>query len=181
MALPRRYSITSNEDDLDVIAKMVFGRKDGELSQVRAKMYTLTIIREVLTPNICGIFLLNSSSYDGTTLYPFQGIHLTLQDAKDVILIKEIRSHGVKYIAASCHNEEEIAVANRVRCDFITISPVETAGCHLDVRPIGWQQFSKLSALANMPVFALGGQSIDNLSIARKFGAYGISGMSEFW
>lgn len=181
MDLPRWYSITSNEEDLNVIAKMISSIKEGGLSQIRAKTHTLTTIREILRSKMCGIFLLNSSSYDGTTLYPFQGIHLTSQDVKDITLIREIRSYGVKYIAASCHNEEEIAIANGVMCNFITISPVEMTSCHLDSRPIGWQQFAKLSALADMPVFALGGQSIDNLPVAHKFGAYGVSGVSKFW
>ena len=179
--MPKLYSISSNEDDLDLIARTVSRKKTGDLIQIRAKMHTLTSLKGILSSDICGIFLVNSSSYDGTTLHPFQGIHLTSQDSKDMELIKELRKHGIKYISASCHNEEEIAVANGVGCDFITISPIGMASCHPDFKPIGWKQFSKLSALADMPAFALGGQNISNLLVARKFGAYGISGVSGFW
>ncbi len=181
MILPRKYAITGNEENLDVIAKMVSSKRAGALSQVRAKTHTLTTLKEVLGSKIGGIVLLNSSSYDGTVLHPFQGIHLTSQDATDMELIKDVRKRGAKYIAASCHNEEEISIANRVGCDFITISPVNIASCHPEAKPIGWQRFSELSALANMPTFALGGQSIHDLSVAQQFGAYGISGVTEFW
>ena len=182
MNLPRKYSITTNEENLDVIAKMIFGTKEGELIQIRAKMHTLTTLKVLLASKHGGIIiLLNSSSYDGTVIYPFDGIHLTSQDAKDMELIKEVRNKGVKYIAASCHNKEEIAIVNRCSCDFITISPVHTAGCHPKVTPIGWKKFSELSTLAEMPTFALGGQNINNLSVAQKFGAYGISGVTKFW
>ncbi|NOH69956.1 thiamine phosphate synthase [Vibrio pectenicida] len=151
------------------------------MSQIRAKNHTLTTLKEVMGSKLTGIVLLNSASYDGSQLGPFQGVHLTSKDAQDTALIKDIKKAGARYIAASCHNQAELEIANSVKCDFVTISPVHIASCHPQATPIGWQRFSQLASLAKMPAFALGGVGIHDLATAQKHDAYGVSGISQFW
>ncbi|RSD29700.1 thiamine phosphate synthase [Vibrio pectenicida] len=151
------------------------------MSQIRAKTHSLTNLKQILGPKLTGIVLINSSSYDGSQLGPFQGVHLTSKDAQDTALIKDIKKAGARYIAASCHNQAELEIANSVKCDFVTISPVHIASCHPEATPIGWQRFSQLAKLTAMPVFALGGVSADDLTTAQQHGAYGVSGVSNFW
>ncbi|WP_252724425.1 thiamine phosphate synthase [Vibrio hepatarius] len=179
--LPRKYAITGNEENLDVITQMLEKKCRAGMSQIRAKNHTLTTLKEVMGSKLTGIVLLNSASYDGSQLGPFQGVHLTSKDAQDTALIKDIKKAGARYIAASCHNEAELEIANSVKCDFVTISPVHIASCHPQATPIGWQRFSQLASIAKMPAFALGGVSVNDLATAQKYGAYGVSGISHFW
>jgi len=179
--LPRQYAITNNEENLDVITQMLEKKCRAGMSQIRAKNHTLTTLKEVMGSKLTGIVLLNSASYDGSQLGPFQGVHLTSKDAQDTALIKDIKKAGARYIAASCHNQAELEITNRIRCDFVTLSPVHIASCHPEAATIGWQGFSKLAKLATMPVFALGGVNVNDLATAQKHGAYGVSGVSDFW
>ncbi|WP_076586822.1 thiamine phosphate synthase [Vibrio ostreicida] len=181
MILPRQYAITGVQENLSVIAQMLDRKTANDMSQVRVKSHPLSALKKALGSHLNGIVLLNSTSYDGSHLAPFHGLHLTSSDARDNALIRELRQQGMQYLAASCHNEEEIERANSVGCDFVTISPVEVASCHPQAVPIGWHRFEQLSALATMPTFALGGMSMEQLADAQRFGAYGVSGISDFW
>ncbi|GLT16809.1 hypothetical protein GCM10007938_05850 [Vibrio zhanjiangensis] len=179
--LPKQYAITGNEEDLDIIIQMLEKNRTIEMSQIRAKTHSLTSLKRVIGPKLTGIVLINSSSYDGSHLGPFHGVHLTSKDAQDCALIRDIRKAGARYIAASCHNKKELETANRAQCDFVTVSPVHIASCHPEAATIGWQGLSKLAKLATMPVFALGGVGANDLTTAQRYGAYGVSGVSDFW
>jgi 8-oxo-dGTP diphosphatase len=45
---------------------------------------------------------------------------------------------------------------------------------------LGWEQFAQYAKSSDLPVFALGGLSPTDLSIAQQYGAYGIAGISQF-
>ncbi|QOU31316.1 thiamine phosphate synthase [Vibrio coralliilyticus] len=181
MLLPAKYAITRNEKSLDELAQLLALQSTGGLCQLRAKSHSLTSLKQVIGPYVKGIVLVNSASYDGTDVAPFHGVHLTSKDLSDKALVKSVRHSGAQYLAASCHNEQEIELANQAGCDFITISPVEATNSHPDATPIGWQRFAELSKLANMPTFALGGQSTHNVEHAQSYGAHGVAGISDFW
>ena len=66
-----------------------------------------------------------------------------------------IRSNHLQTISASCHNANDIEKANKLNLDFIFLSPVLYKK---DSRKIlTWKSFKKLTKIAHMPVFALGG------------------------
>jgi 8-oxo-dGTP diphosphatase len=48
------------------------------------------------------------------------------------------------------------------------------------LQPLGWKNFSELSRKTKLPVYALGGLSKEDLSVAEKNGAYGIGRISGF-
>ncbi|WP_084720180.1 thiamine phosphate synthase [Vibrio neptunius] len=181
MFLPTKYAITSNDKSLDELAQLLALKSAGGLCQLRAKSHSLSPLKQVIGPYVKGIVLVNSASYDGTDLAPFHGVHLTSKDLSDKALIQSVRHSGAQYLAASCHNEQEVELANQAGCDFITISPVESTNSHPDAIPIGWQRFAELSKLANMPAFALGGQNTHNVEHAQSYGAHGVAGISDFW
>ena len=80
--------------------------------------------------------------------------------------------------SASCHNLKEIHMANQLNLDFILLSPVLSS--KLRNSPLGWTDFKLLSKEANMPVFALGGISKDDLNTCMANDGYGVSGISKF-
>ena len=83
-------------------------------------------------------------------------------------------------VAASCHNPEEIRHAERIGIDFILLSPVLPTPSHPEAIPLGWNQFGAWVEQANLPVFALGGMTKDQLGQARQHGAQGIAGIRGF-
>jgi len=91
-----------------------------------------------------------------------------------------IRSNHLQTISASCHNANDIEKANKLNLDFIFLSPVLYKK---DSRKIlTWKSFKKLTKIAHMPVFALGGLKDNNeyMSMSNKYGGYGISGIRYF-
>jgi len=78
----------------------------------------------------------------------------------------------------SCHNHEELAHAQRLGVEFVTLSPVRHTGSHPNTQPLGWDRFKALSETVSMPVYALGGVIPSDLTLARAHGAHGVAGIS---
>ena len=91
------------------------------------------------------------------------------------------RENNLQYISASCHNHQEINIANNLNLDFIILSPVLIDKS--DRRKLGWNGFSQLVSEAHMPVLALGGISNtdDDYIRAIESGGHGIAGITKFW
>lgn len=87
-------------------------------------------------------------------------------------------SDNKKWISASCHNEEEILVANELSLEFIFLSPVLQTAKYPSY--LGWENFATLAKESKHPVVALGGLTINSLEKALACGASGIAGISMF-
>ena len=110
------------------------------------------------------------------------GIHLTSQHLYDDEWISQFRhSYPGKIIAASCHNEKDIQRANQLKLDFIALSPVQHTASHPEQKPLGWSQFGELTALATMPVYALGGMTVNEVKQAQEHGGQGIAAIRDLW
>ena len=81
----------------------------------------------------------------------------------------------------SCHNEDEIVHAQKISADYLLLSPVLPTASHPAAAPLGWDSFSSLVELANVPVYALGGVGKEHISIAQSYGAQGVAGIRAFW
>jgi 8-oxo-dGTP diphosphatase len=106
------------------------------------------------------------------------GVHLK---AEQLPRIKDRLLAPDRPVAASCHNEEEIARACDLGLDFICVSPVLETPSHPGAAVLGWQRFERLCALSSLPVYALGGLSKKDFTEARECGAMGVAGISGFW
>ena len=87
-------------------------------------------------------------------------------------------SNNKNWISASCHNVEEILIANKLSLEFIFLSPVLKTANYPSY--LGWENFAKLTKESKHPVVALGGLTINNLKKALAYGASGIAGISMF-
>lgn len=106
------------------------------------------------------------------------GLHLPWREARQY----SARPVPEGYLLAiSCHNEEEIAHAEQLQADFITLGPVNETLSHPDAAGIGWERFQALVAGANVPVYALGGMCLEDVGVARRAGAQGIAGIGFWW
>lgn len=107
------------------------------------------------------------------------GIHLSVQRVQDYIQ-KNVEIPRHLLTAVSCHNREELLAAQQFGADFAVLGPVKRTSSHLQRMPLGWQAFSAIVKDSNIPVYALGGLTEDDLSAAYNSGAQGIAAISAF-
>ncbi len=105
------------------------------------------------------------------------GLHLSAQ-AASILNIRPMESNRV--IGVSCHNANELKKAQQLDADFALLSPVNFTQSHPDSKPLGWNQFSRLVDDVKIPVYALGGLGVSDLTIAKQRGAQGLAGISTF-
>lgn len=121
--------------------------------------------------------LLNSSPSTAVS-FGADGVHL---NSVRLLQLNE-RPLGRNYwVSASCHNRTELAHAARINLDFVVLSPVKRTRSHPDAKPIGWEEFSRLAGLSNMPVYALGGMQPRHMRTAWNHGAQGVAMLSGVW
>jgi 8-oxo-dGTP diphosphatase len=84
------------------------------------------------------------------------------------------------WLAASCHNAEELAHAQAIGVDFVVLAPIQATQTHPDAKPLGWTHFSQLVAAVTLPVYALGGLSRDDLAQAQQAGGQGVAAIRAF-
>lgn len=112
--------------------------------------------------------------------FPAAGWHLTSTQ------LRKYASKGRpfpenRWLAASCHNAEELALAEQMGVDFVTLSPVQATQSHPDTAPLGWEQVTQLIEGFNRPVFLLGGVGAAERERAWQSGAQGVAGIRAFW
>ena len=86
-----------------------------------------------------------------------------------------------KWLAASCHNSDELRHAQSIGVDFALLSPVKSTATHPTTVPLGWQQFHALSEQCAIPLYALGGMSTHDLPNAWRYGAQGLAAIRSLW
>ena len=86
-----------------------------------------------------------------------------------------------RWLAASCHNAEELSLAEQMGVDFVTLSPVQPTQTHPDATPLGWEQARELIAGFSKPVYLLGGVGPAERQQAWEAGAQGVAGIRAFW
>ena len=84
-------------------------------------------------------------------------------------------------VGASCHNPTELAHAQKLGLDFVVLSPVNQTKSHENATPIGWPIFRQWIQNADIPIYALGGMQVSDLSLALQAGARGIAMQRAIW
>ena len=84
-------------------------------------------------------------------------------------------------LSASCHDAEELRLAEVLGCDFAIVGPVNGTPTHPGAPGIGWPAFEALREQASLPLYAIGGLGPDDVAIARQHGAQGIAAIRGLW
>lgn len=105
-----------------------------------------------------------------------KGMHLT---SEQMLSLSARPLPQERWLSASCHNEEQVAKANALGLDFITISPIHPS--YKSESSLGWEGFERLTTKANLPVFALGGLSLEDIPTAKHAGGQGIAAIRTLW
>jgi 8-oxo-dGTP diphosphatase len=190
--LPDSYVITPDIDTSDINAKEKFIADFKTICQQAYSIIQLrfkkTCLDQVFIKQLCQIanssqtnLQLNSSSIKlYSNDYAQLGLHLTSRDLYTTQLSQLVKNKSA-YFSASCHHLDDIIQANKLKLDFIVLSPVKKTKSHPQAAAIGWQQFEELCKQAQMPVYALGGMTGEDLEKAKLSGAQGIAAISAFW
>lgn len=109
--------------------------------------------------------------------WPAHGIHL---NTRQLLTLDHRPLPADRLVIASCHDLEEIRIAETIDADLVTLSPVQATASHPDVAPIGWDDFERVVRFSPLPVMALGGVRPDDWSRARATGAFGVAGIRSF-
>ncbi|MDE2274138.1 MAG: Nudix family hydrolase [Gammaproteobacteria bacterium] len=82
---------------------------------------------------------------------------------------------------ASCHDAAQVQRAQDLGLDYVILGPVLPTPSHPRAKPLGWEGFKSITALSQLPVYAIGGMRAEALVKARELGGYGVAGISGFW
>lgn len=112
--------------------------------------------------------------------FPAAGWHLTSEQ------LRRYASKGrpfpaERWLAASCHDQEELELARQMGVDFVTLSPVLPTRSHPDAAALGWAEASRLLDDFPHPVYLLGGLGPSDVARAWAEGAQGIAGIRGLW
>ena len=180
--LPAYYAILDGHVGFDVEQNLHKMLDNGiRLIQLRSKNLSpidLQLLLKAIYP-LCqqaGATMLLNSDIRHLVKFEWGGVHLTSRH----LLALEQRPLTTGWVAASCHSRNDLLHAQLIGVDFAVLAPVKKTKSHPDTTPIGWQAFSDLVAGVNIPVYALGGMQIDDLTQANRAGAQGIAGISAF-
>lgn len=186
--LPRTYLVTPEpshgEPLTDFIEHLEHALKAGvRLVQLRAKTVTASqyawLAEQAL---ICcrrhDAMLLLNAPIDVAKASQADGIHLT--STRLTACTSRPLPPG-RLVSAACHDAHQVQHANQIGADLLTLSPVLPTATHTTAEPLGWSRFRELVALTSLPVYALGGMSMDTLAEARDAGAHGIAAIRALW
>jgi 8-oxo-dGTP diphosphatase len=121
--------------------------------------------------------LLNRNPAAAASL-PCDGLHLTAH------ALRRLSARPVaapRLVGASCHDAEELEIAQQLGLDYVLLSPVKATVSHPGGRSLDWSGFSGLVESVCVPVYALGGLGRQDLSACFEHGGQGVASIRALW
>ena len=106
------------------------------------------------------------------------GVHLT---SERLMALSTRPLDDTYLVAASCHTPQQLEHAVNLGLDFVVVSPVQTTSSHPGARPLGFTGLRELTERASIPVYALGGMQVADLTTVFQCGAQGIAAIRGLW
>lgn len=185
LSLPDKYMITGNFIDFaDCEKKLVAAIKRGiRMVQLREKDmaeddFLALASRLYGITSGSGVKLILNTSFDVFRRTNADGIHYTGQRLREC----QQRPVGPEMLfSTSTHTLKELEHAVQIDADFAMLSPVLPTRSHPGEPSLGWEEFEKIVSQISIPVYALGGMTVDMVDVARENGAQGIAAISALW
>jgi 8-oxo-dGTP diphosphatase len=187
--LPPYYAILDEADaSLLLVNLQKILARGIKLIQLRLKTLHLDAIEKFIEQayHLCkqqGALLLINSAVENAGNFAVDGIHLTSRQLMSLTrrpTFPRGTSEQAPWIAASCHNLQELQHAQTIGVDFAVLAPVLATKTHPVAEPLGWDQFTELVSKVNLPVYALGGLSESDLVMVRQAGGQGVGAIRAF-
>lgn len=183
--LPSRLMITgAAANPVEYLDNLEQGIKRGaEGVMLRAKLLTDSDFLQLAAQfqSACrdrGVFLTLNSSIELANELKADALHLS---SARLLALESRDQFSGRWLSASCHSAEELAKAEALGLDYVTLSPVAATRSHPDTPPMGWNTFQRLVAEVTLPVYALGGMEESTLPQAWDAGAQGVAAISAWW
>jgi 8-oxo-dGTP diphosphatase len=185
LRLPQHYAITAEpgSNAAEFLADIDHLLASGiRLIQLRAKHLQPDRLADLATAALgrtraAGAMLLLNRDLALARALGLDGVHLP---SADLMRLDARPLEADRWLAASCHDERELAHAAKIGVDFVVLGPVLPTVSHPQAAALGWGRFEALCAHAPFPVYALGGLRRDDLDRTRRAGAQGFAGISAF-
>jgi 8-oxo-dGTP diphosphatase len=182
ITLPNKYWISpsSNHQSDEWMRKFDEKLKQGiSLIQLRSKTkLAVEFIKDLYSKcqqhNVKLLLNTTDKSFDETYC---DGWHLT---TNEMLKLNSRPCADDKLLSASTHSLDEALKAQEMGADFVVISPVQATQTHPDTVPIGWEAAQEVVNKLNIPVYFLGGMTLNDLDKTLEIGAQGIAGVSAF-
>ena len=123
-----------------------------------------------------GVRLLVNSSHPRPLWSRADGVHATAGD-----LMRLDARPDVEWCIASCHDATELARAGALRFDAAVLGPVAPTASHPGSEVLGWDRFAVIAQKTVIPVYAIGGMTVDDLACAIAAGAHGVAMIRASW
>ena len=155
----------------------------GGLVQLRAPGLNGTAWLDLAVPAVRwvqargGRILVNGDVGDAQRLAA-DGVHL---NSRRLLALTQRPWSRDRWVAASCHNQDQLWHAERIGVDFAVLGPVYPTASHPTATVLGAARFTEWVTQVNLPVYALGGLTLADLPHMQDLGARGIAGISAFW
>lgn len=168
----KQYCIT---DDLSVVIRAA--ARGATMIQIRAKDLPTRALLALVKSAVAqpGAIVLVNGRIDIALACGAAGVHLP-GNAIAPHSIRTITPSGF-LIGVSCHTVEELRRAESEGANFAVYGPVYATG---GKAPIGLDAFRDGASAVAMPVYALGGITLQNAPACLEAGAAGIAGISCF-
>lgn len=175
------YGITSKDFGASHEQSALFLLKGGiKIIQYREKnsstkvMYNEAIKIKQLCKQFNALFIVNDR-LDIAMAVDADGIHVG-QDDMPLDIVKRFFSH--KIIGVSVSNEEELIIAQNNGADYVGAGAVYPTSTKQDSTYMGIDILSKIVKIARIPVYAIGGITIDKLAELKKLNIHGVAVIS---
>lgn len=185
--LPRRYAITGQAEGADSVLARLEERLpllNDALCLLRAPELSSEAYGELASAAIplcqdANVPLMLHGDPTLISQYPeVSGVHITAREAS---LHASRPIPDAYWLAVSCHNEQELQHAKRLKADFVTLGPVNRTPSHPDAVAMGLERFQQLVTKTPLVVFGLGGLADADHAALVQAGAQGVAGISFWW
>ena len=182
--LPKSYAITNlSETTREVFFNQLKDKisnglrmiqvREKNISYNELKIFSKEVIK-ICKPNNVKV-IINSNEKLAHEIKA-DGVHLTSKD----LLNAKVKPKNL-IVAASCHSQEEIDIAEKIDVDFLVLSAVKKTLSHPNMSPIGWKKFKKMANKSSTPIYALGGLGDFDYQSAIENGGIGIASQRLIW
>lgn len=125
-----------------------------------------------------GARLLINADPDTVAECDADGVHL---NSRRLMELSRRPLSQANWVAASCHNEQELQKAQQLDVDFVVLGPVLPTASHPNAPTMGWERFCALCGSTTLPVYAIGGTQPEHILKAWHGGARGLAMIRGIW